>query len=465
VPVQATTCRSAAPSAVQPGRAGRALGATLCLLVALLAGCASGPQYTVDDGRPVNETLLAHIRAYGRGEQAVRPAIARSAALKDKDCDKQWELPFSVASSEAWPKDERVAWVRALGVDERLTVVAVAPGAPLKLGEHLVGLYGRRENNAEIFTDLLSRARDLGQPFSVLMEGGRQVQIQPFQVCRGYTRLAPPNAAETQDYHWLMSVHPLELGQVELGDDEALWTVLWTQGLSEEGGVRMKAYHYGTQVVGTLYNLFTIATGLKGAAVAAEAAVKAAQTAATNLASDLLKQQLIKQAQEFAAMKLRATLADTTQLLAQQQAVVAMQQAAVNRGALTGVARIGATVFDRADQWAFDRARLLNANPIAGFSLHEKLVERGLASNAFVFDAERLAALTQVAEAQGLGDAVVAALNGLRPANLAQELEGMPLASAPRGFSYEDALSTGTGGRYANGLIAATLDIPVESGP
>ena len=47
------------------------------------------------------------------GEQALRPAIARSAALGDKDCDRQWELPMSVMSSQGWSEDDRVAWVRA----------------------------------------------------------------------------------------------------------------------------------------------------------------------------------------------------------------------------------------------------------------------------------------------------------------------------------------------------------------
>ena len=72
---------------------------------------------TVDDGRAVNEELLGNIRSYGAGERALRPAIARSAELKDPDCATQWELPFSVATSYNWNKDDRVAWVRALGVD------------------------------------------------------------------------------------------------------------------------------------------------------------------------------------------------------------------------------------------------------------------------------------------------------------------------------------------------------------
>ena len=83
----------------------------------LLAACA-GPKYTVDDGRKVDEVLLGNIRSYGSAERAMR-----GATLKDPDCSTQWELPFSVESSDKLSADARVAWVRALGVDERLTVV------------------------------------------------------------------------------------------------------------------------------------------------------------------------------------------------------------------------------------------------------------------------------------------------------------------------------------------------------
>ena len=44
---------------------------------------------------------------------------------------------------------------------------------------------------------------------------------------------------------------------------------MWTQGLSEEGGARMKTFHYGSKIIGTLYNLVTIASGLKGVSLAA----------------------------------------------------------------------------------------------------------------------------------------------------------------------------------------------------
>lgn len=103
------------------------------MVLTLLAGCA-GPKYTVDDGCAVNLQLLEHISLYAKGEQLLRPAIRRSALLKDPDCDRQWELPFALASSKGWDETNRVAWVRALGVDERLTVVAASADSPLQEG-------------------------------------------------------------------------------------------------------------------------------------------------------------------------------------------------------------------------------------------------------------------------------------------------------------------------------------------
>jgi hypothetical protein len=140
-----------------------------------------------------------------------------------------------------------------------------------------------------------------------------------------------------------------------------------------------------------------------------------------------------------------------------------MEAAAANRGSLSGVARIGATVFDRADEWAFDRARLLGANPLAGFTLHQKLIERSLVANAFALDAERLGALEKVAAAKGLSGDVVAILGGFKPQDLIGDIGAMPLASAPTAFSFEDPADPGAG-RFARGLIDAMLDIPAESG-
>ncbi len=436
----------------------------LSLVMVLLLGACAGPKYTVDDGRAVNEELLANIRTYGAGEQALRPAIARSATLKDKDCDKQWELPFAVASSYDLSQTDRVAWVRGLGVDERLTVVGAAPDSPLKLRDKIVVIGSMSsEDSQRMFLELAER-RDEGRAFQVILSTGKALQIQPFEACRGYTRLAPADSPKTQDYHWLMSMHPLEVAKVGLSDDEALWTVLWTQGVSEEGGARMKTFHYGTKIAGTLYNLFTIASGLQGAALAAEAAIRTAQTAAASVATEILKQQLIDQASSYAANRLREEITNVAKTLTQAQVVGAMQQAAANRGALSGVAWIAATIFDQADAWAYKRMEQLGANPLAGFSLHQKLVERSLASNSMVFDQERLTALSKMADAAGRGDDVVAILGGFKPADLQLVLGDMPLASAPQGFSYDDPSDViDTTQPYARGLIDSMLTMPIES--
>jgi hypothetical protein len=439
------------------------LGWLLLLTALLLAGCASN-QYTVDDGRKVDEKLLANLRTFGQGEQLLRPAIARSAALKDADCDKQWELPFALASSQGWSDDERVAWVRALAVDERLTVIAAQPDSPLRVGEHLIQVEGTGHRESTKLLDLLARSRDWGRPFSVTTDKGRQVRLTPFEVCRGYTRLAPPNAPEAQDYHWTLSVHPLEVVSIPVTPDEALWITLWTQGVSEEGGVRMKAYHYGTKVVGTLYNIFTIASGLKGVALAADAAMKVAQSAASSAATEVIKKQLIEQASSYAANKAREQVTSLAKQLTQQQVMNTLQAAAANRGSLGGVARIAATIFDRADLWAFQRLQQLKGDPMAPFTLHQKLLESGLAANSLLLDPERLAALDRKAKEQGFGDRVEAALRGVNPESIELALSAMPLASGSGAFSYEDATDPALiNTPFARGLIDGMMDLPAES--
>lgn len=435
----------------------------LIVFLALLTGCASGPKYTVDDGRKVNETLLAGMRAYGAGERLMRPAIARSATLQDKECDKQWELPFAVATSAGWDENDRVAWARALQVDERLTVIAVTQDSPLTVGTRLNHIAGRASDDGETLLEWLAEARDEGKPFQVGTAAGKAVQIKPFEVCRGYARFAPPNTPQMQDYHWLLSLHPLEVIQAEPTPDEALWLVLWTQGLSEEGGARMKTYHYAIKIAGTLYNLATLASGVKAAALAADAAISAAKSAAANVASDFLKQQLIEQGRALAAQRIRDGLVEAAQNLTRQQVLNVMQAAAANRGSLSGISRIAATAFERADAWAFARMAALGAPPLAGFTLHQKLLERSLAQNALLFDADRLAALNKVAAARGFEREITAILGGFRPDALLAEIGAMPLASAQASFSFESADDPGAG-RYSRGLIDAMLEMPVETG-
>ena len=434
------------------------------LLVALISAC-SAPRYTLDDGRQVDEALLGRIRDFGAGEQALRPAIAQSAALKDPACDKQWELPFAVATSDGLSANDRVAWVRGLGVDERLTVIGAAADSPLKPRDKIKQIAGYSREDAVKMLEALSERRDAGRPFDITLSTGKTVKVTPFEVCRGYARLASPATPQAQDYHWLMSLHPLQLAQAGLSEDEALWVVLWTQGLSEEGGARMKLYHYSVKTASAAYNLFTLVSGIKGAALAAESAIRTAQSAAANAATEVLRQQALALASQAAQDRIRDTLSSAGQRLTQQQILSEMQQAAANRGSLSGVARIAGTVFDKADLWAYESALKLGANPLAGFTLHQKLLERQFTANALMLDPERLPLLHQRAERDGRGDEVVAILDGLRPGELELALGDMPLASVSTGFSdesHEDARASTD--PFANGLIEGLLNMPMETG-
>ena len=372
------------------------------IVISLLAACA-GPKYTVDDGRQVNEELLGHIRSYGLGEKALRPAIVRSAALQDPECDTQWELPFSVATSYDASEDDRVAWVRGLGVDERLTVVGTSPDSPFQPGDKIQKIGAFDITNTDKMLLLLEKLRDGGFPFDIQLSTNKTVKVVPFKVCRGYTRLAPPNSPKTQDYHWLVIVQPLEVARANLSDDEALWVVLWAQGLSEESGARMKTYHYGTGVIGTL---FTLASGIKSATLGSGAEINLAKSAATSVVTGVIRKQLIGQATTVA------------QKPTQQQVRSAMQLAAANRASLSGIAWAASTVFEKADAWAYARLEDLDANPLAGFTLHQKLLEQGSTSNSMIFDLKRLKALNKIAEEQGMGEEVVTILRGVKPEDL-----------------------------------------------
>jgi hypothetical protein len=119
-------------------------------------------------------------------------------------------------------------------------------------------------------------------------------------------------------------------------------------------------------------------------------------------------------------------------------------------------------VFDRADTWARLRMQQLAANPLAGVRLHQRLAEAGLASNAFVFDPERMETLQTAFAAQGLEGALLAVLKGVRPEQLEGLLGAMPLASvAGDSFAYD----TGGGGAEAApmGIVASLLELPLAS--
>lgn len=437
--------------------------AILGVLVLMLSAC-STVKYTVDDGRAIDPKVLDNIQSFSNGEQAIRPAILRSASPLDKDCDKQWELPISVATSYEFPENDRVAWVRVAKVDERLTVVGSAMAPALSPGDKIVEIDGFKRDNTEKMAIELVDQRDRGKPFQVKTETGKTVKVTPFQVCRGYTRIAPPATPQLQDYHWLLSFHPLEVSQRPLSEDEALWIVLWTQGLSEEGGARMKTYHYGTKILGTLYNVATIATGVRGFAAAAEAAATAAQRVVASQLTDALKKELIDQAAGQVRSRLQESLIDSAKKFTQQQAIDQMTIAAANRGTLQGVAWVAGTAFDQADSWAFARLPLHGGDPMAPFSLHQKLVESGLSRNAFVFDPDRLKALTGIAEKQGRGDDALAILRGIDPAKIDIELTDMPLASIEKQGDLFAATEDAAGGTMQNTtFIEALLELPLES--
>jgi hypothetical protein len=72
--------------------------------------------------------------------------------------------------------------------------------------------------------------------------------------------------------------------------------------------------------------------------------------------------------------------------------------------------------------------------------------------------------LNKVAEANGRGADVVAMLQGIKPEDIQIAMADMPLASAPSGFSYEDAMDTASSTQpFARGLVDGMLSMPVAS--
>jgi len=333
----------------------------VAIFLAALAGCAT--KLTVDDGRQLDSRLVAAMEAYGEAAVAVRPATVRSAAMAGSGCDNQYELPFEVMTSYGIDDaDTKVAWARALGIDENLTVIAADRASGLRAGDVIAQVDGYESGNKLRMERKLTEVRDRGEPFALQLASGEQVSISPVRVCRGHVLIAPPLEPGLQSYHWTESVHPLEVFHLPLTVDEAQWIVLWTQGLSERGGARMKTYAF---TVGAIKWLAVLGLGFATSSVAASAHGAAAaggssaggQVAAAHLAG---------------------------------QAASLMAQSAANRASLSGVSSVAAGVFDRADQWAFENMRRLGMNPRAGLSLHEKLVAQGAAANAFLLDEKRL---------------------------------------------------------------------------
>jgi hypothetical protein len=342
-------------------------GFIVAIFLAGLTGCAT--KLTVDDGRELDSQLLSDIHAYGAAARELRPAIVRSAALHDNECSSQYELPFQALTSYSVNDlDTRMAWVRALGVNENLTVIASDPSSGLRAGDIVATVNGYRSRNKQKMADELVEARDRGEPFALQLASGRELTVSPVRVCRGHVVVASPTEPELQRYHWTESMHPLEIFHRPLTADEAEWIVLWTQGLSEEGGVRMKTYAF---MVGGLKWMVVLALGAgTSSAMASTRGVAAA--AGTSSAGHMAAVQMAGQAASL------------------------MAQSAANRASLSGISGVAAGVFERADKWAFENMQKLGMDPRAGLSLHEKLVARGAASNAFLFDEKRLARMNRL---------------------------------------------------------------------
>jgi hypothetical protein len=331
-------------------------------LVAGLGGCST--QLTVDDGRPLNAELVADMQDFAEAAVVVRPAIVRSAAIADSGCSNQYELPFDAMTTDGIADlDTKIAWTRALGVDENLTVIAADRSSGLRPGEIVAEVDGYRSRNKVRMAEKLADARDRGEPFELILDSGERVTVTPIRLCRGHVLVAPPLDPALQRYHWRASVHPLALFRPPLTADEAEWIVLWTQGLSERGGARMKGYAF---MVGSVKWLSVLGLGFatSSAAGSARASAASAGTSATG---------------QVAATQVAG------------QAASLMAQSAANEASLSGVSGVAAGVFDRADQWAFEHMRELGMNPRAGLDLHEKLVAQGAAANAFLLDEKRLA--------------------------------------------------------------------------
>lgn len=380
-----------------------------------LSGCAT--KYTIDDGSAVDEKLLSSIRTYGKAERAVRPAIVRSAQLNDSECDKQWELPFAVTSSHGLPQMDRIAWVRALQVDERLTVVAAIEPGPLKPGDKITHIDDYKDDADDMLVELAAQ-RDRGREFVLTLSDGRKVPVKPFEVCRGRYELTRPNGPADQDYHWLHARHAASLFDLALTPDEVLWTVLWTQGLSEEAGARMKTYHYGTRLLKGALTVASIASGVGAAANAASAAAaNFAASEAGKAAAVAAGKELAKFAAEQAATAVRdkiisSATKEIAKAAAQELAMSALRSAAIFKSSLGGISWVAGTGFYMADKWAHERMALLGADPLAPFTLHGKLALAGQGENAFVFDEERLTAMTGFAEKSGMGERAKLALAG-----------------------------------------------------
>lgn len=411
---------------------------SLCSVV-LLSACSS-TSYTIDDGRKVNPQLLSNIKLYGQGERLIRPAIVRSSGMNDKDCAKRWELPFSVASSYLVPdKTDRVAWVRGLNVDERLTVVGAAAACGLEVGDKLTSLDDYHTDDVEKMLKKLEALREDGSPFPVVTAKGRTVTITPVQVCRGLIRLAPPTEPYSQSFHWEKIVYPLEIFNPALTEDEALWMVLWGQGVSEEGGTRMKSYAAARWVIDKTMTVASLAVSggaiyQAGKAASAQVMAQASSAAAQAATNEIAKQAATAAARQAAEAAARAYLEKTATELSKKVATQTATTVAESYTAREGFAvdlmdRVAATSFDDADAWAYSRMSRLQGDPLSGASLHHKLFSHEFIHNPFILDKSRLERLDAFVKTRHGEDALKSAVRGQK-SNALLVIGDMPEANA-----------------------------------
>ncbi|WP_168795283.1 hypothetical protein [Paraburkholderia aromaticivorans] len=342
--------------------------AAIVTTLAILAGCST--TYTVDDGRKVDDTLLAQIRTYGEGTRALRPAIVKSAELHDKNCSTQWELPFAFGTSDGQSAEAKIAWVRGMGVDEHLRITATSPGLAAAPGDIVAELNGYRSNNARKMVARLADLTNKGAPFDMTLDSGVVVNVTPLRICRGRVSFAIPGKyANAHVYHWEASAHPEEIARIGLTPAEAEWVVLWTQGLSEQGGTRMKSYSYSIFAAKAIVNqAISVATFGVGPSVAtaSTSAVAVTGAAVRSAATQMVEERAAKTA---------------------AQATVA---AAASKAKLWGLDWAASTAFDEADRWAFERMALLGMDPRTGLELQTRLAQAGAVNNALLFDDARL---------------------------------------------------------------------------
>ncbi len=182
-----------------------AMRRSITILIALVClatstGCAT--RLTVDDGRRLDSRLLSDMRTYGAALKALRPAIVRSAELDDPDCSNQYELPFDALTSYGiGDADIKVAWLRTLGVNENLTVIAADPSAGLRAGDIVAGVDGHTSRNKQKLAAELIEARDRGEPFALKLASGRKVTVSPLKAAPT-TAAAPCHAAPRCAHAW-----------------------------------------------------------------------------------------------------------------------------------------------------------------------------------------------------------------------------------------------------------------------